>query len=260
MPPTPAVLPALLSVLLFTPASSHGAARPEASMALRITPRHIDITSSYHGASLRVEMEAPRHAEVALELRGEPQDAVFNQEGKVGPVWMDVGVVTVRDAPRAYMLFTSAGLHAPSPSGTLGDLKLGYASVEPNIRVEGKGVERAVILREFESFKENRGLYRISEGSLSPGKGAGDVQRFDLEVPLPSTLPPGSYSVALHVFEAGRQVGLLERGLSVRKKGFPLLLFRLAREHAAEYGLLSILVALAAGLFVALLFNLPTRA
>jgi uncharacterized protein (TIGR02186 family) len=218
------------------------------------------VTSGYHGSTLDVDIVVPSRTDIALKLEGRSVRVTFNRKGRVFFLWMNVGEVSVADAPRAYMLSTSKGLADLAPPDTLRRLGLGLDALRARIETEGAGIDRETVLLEFFKYAEKRGLYRRSYGSLQrAARTAGDDgagrERYSARIELPAGIPVGAYDVDLYVFEDG---SLLERAsdtVTVAKTGFPLLVSRFAREHPGEYGLLAIIVAVIAGYSVGFVFS-----
>jgi uncharacterized protein (TIGR02186 family) len=241
--------------------ASAGSASPGAdATSLSVSPRRVAVTSRYHGATLEVRVVAPSGSEIALELEGKRRDVAFNQKGKVFFLWMNVGDVTVGNAPQAYMLFTSKELRRLAPPETLKRLGLGLEALGPEIETRGEGIGRETMLREFYNYKKKRGLYRLSYGSLGPGRGepgpdGGGRDAYSARIHLPSRMPVGRYEVTLFVFEDGGLVERRSEAVVIEKVGLPLLVSRLARDHPGEYGLVAIIVAVVAGYAVGFVFS-----
>jgi uncharacterized protein (TIGR02186 family) len=228
--------------------------------SLAVSPKRVAVTSRYHGSILRVDLVVPSGGAVALKLEGGTGSVVFNRKGRVFLFWMNVGEVTIGNAPRAYMLYTSKELADLAPPDALQELGLGLDALGPRIETEGSGIGRETMLLEFYNYEKKRGLYRVSFGSLRPepgGSGNGETgrDRYSARIHLPSGIPVGVYEVGAYVFEHGRLVERTSDTVTVEKVGFSLFVSRLAREHPGEYGVLAIIVAVMAGYAVGLVFS-----
>jgi len=258
---TPPLAYAMLWLLGLAAIASAGATSPGVDAAsLFVSPRRVSVTSRYHGATLRVRILAPSGSDIAVELEGKRRDVAFNQKGKVFFLWMNVGEVTVGNAPQAYMLFTSTELRRLASPETLKRLGLGLEALGPEIETRGEGIGRETVLREFYNYKKRRGLYRLSYGSLSPEGGEPEPtgsgrDTYSARIHLPARMPVGHYEVRLLVFKDGELVERRSESVAIEKVGLPLLVSRLARDHPAEYGLVAIIVAVMAGYAVGFLFS-----
>lgn len=218
------------------------------------------MTSSFHGSTLAVDIAVPSGSEVALKLEGARGKAVFNRKGRVFFLWMNVGEVTIDNAPQAYMLYTSAQLTELASPETLRSLGLGLQALEPRIETLGGGIDRETMLVEFYDYKEKARLYSLSYGSLraerdDPLRNDDAGERYRVDIALPSRVPVGVYEVGLYVFRDRRLVEKTSETVTIEKTGFSLLVSRLARDHPGEYGVLAIIVAVMAGFSIGLIFS-----
>jgi uncharacterized protein (TIGR02186 family) len=228
--------------------------------SLAVFPKRVLLTSRYHGSTLDVDIVAPSGSDIALKLEGKRRNLVFNKKGRVVVLWMNVGEVTIGNAPQTYMLYTSTALAELAPRETLQRLCLGLDALEPQIEARGGAVHRDTLLLEFYAYMKKRELYRVAYGALRPERGAPGYNgaprdRCTVRIHLPSRIPVGAYEVDLCVFKDRGLVERMTETVTVEKTGFPLLVSRLAREHPGEYGLLAIIVAVVAGYSVGLVFS-----
>jgi uncharacterized protein (TIGR02186 family) len=236
----------------------------ESRARITVSPTHVAVTSQFHGSTLKVDVAAPPGTEIVLKLEGRRRDVVFNQKGRVLVVWMNVGEVTIGNAPQAYMLYTSAERGELASGDALRRLGLGLEALGPEIETRGEGMDRETMLREFYDYKRKSGLYRVAYGALRPqageaGRDGTGLEHYMVGIDLPSRVPVGDYEVDLYVFEDGEVVDTTSEAVTVEKTGFPLFVSRLARDHPGEYGLLAIVVAVVAGFLVGLVFSRARR-
>ena len=85
---------------------------------------------------------------------------------------------------------------------------------------------------------------------------------FFAEIPLPASVPPGSYSILIFHDQTGAEgeaaaepVVLAAETFQIRQRGFVALVSRGAKDYAFLYGLLCVLVALSAGWFTERVFR-----
>lgn len=251
--PTARVL--AVALVLCAAAATGGPVAGAPRAQLTISPERIPVTSFYHGSTLTADVVVPSGSEIALKLEGGRSRVTFNRKGRVFLLWMNVGDVTIDNAPHAYILYTSTELSELASGETLQRWGLGLDAVAPQIETRGEGIDRETMLLEFFNYKEKSGLYRRSYGSLRPDLRDDGHDQYSVSIPLPSTIPVGRYLVGLYVFRDGRIVQRASEAVTIEKTGFPLFVSRLAREHEAEYGLLAIVVAVMAGFFIGLVFS-----
>ncbi|MCG6927733.1 MAG: TIGR02186 family protein [Acidobacteria bacterium] len=254
----PLVLVALL--LCSAPATTAEAPASADPAPLAVSPTHIPVTSSFHGATLSIDVSVPSGSEVALKVEGARGRVIFNRKGRVFFLWMNVGEVTVGNAPQVYMLSTSTDLVDLASGETLRRLGLGRHALESQIATRGEGIDRETMLDEFFDYKERGELYGLSQGTLRPDRsdpgGSGSArEHYSVDVALPSSIPVGAYEVGLYAFTKGQLVERATETVTIEKIGFARFVSRLARQHPGEYGLLAIVVAVAAGFSIGLVFS-----
>lgn len=246
----------LLGIALLLLAGEKPAHAVPDESALEIAPEKIEVNSFYHGTRLRVEGTAPSRCEVVVVISGEETEHSLNRKGKVGPLWMTVGTLTIKGAPEVYYLLTSANnREVPALPEILTTHGMGYDAMRKGVVIEGDDSDFEAAFDEFVRLKVSMGLYQVSLGAISLESGEQDTSRFALTVPIPPMIPPGNYDVRLYCFDERQLASNTSRAFSVKKVGLPLRLSELAFEHAAMYGIISIIIAMAAGLLMGLLFG-----
>jgi len=232
----------------------------ESHARLPVSPTHVAVTSQFHGATLKVAVSALSGTEIALKLEGMRRDVVFNQKGRFFVVWMNVGEVTIGNAPQAYMLYTSAEPAELACDEALRRLGLGLEALGPEIETRGENIDRETMLLEFYDYMSKSGLHRLAYGSLRPqgaerGRASTGLARYVVKIGLPSRIAVGDYEADPYLFRDGESVETTRETVTIEKTGFPLLVSRLARDHPGKYGLLAIVVAVVAAFLVGLGFS-----
>jgi hypothetical protein len=74
-------------------------------------------------------------------------------------------------------------------------------------------------------------------------------------LPIPSHMPPGKYDIHLYCFKEGKVLKEETTFLEIKRIGLPQLMINLANNHPAVYGLVAILVAMAVGLLMGVIFS-----
>jgi hypothetical protein len=82
---------------------------------------------------------------------------------------------------------------------------------------------------------------------------------FRTAIDLPAALTEGDYKARIFLTRGGHVVSKYETSIYVRKVGMERWLFRLSRENAFIYGLLSLAIAVAAGWGASAIFSVFRR-
>ena len=211
----------------------------------------IAITASFDGSEIvvygAVKREEPIPPEAALQVivtvEGPSSPVMVRRKAKRFGIWLNTDAVEVDLAPSFYAVATTGPFNAVLSQTE--DLR--YAvSVPRAIRSVGA----PMTIQDAQAFSE--ALIRIRTGSGLYGVHAGDVSLaehtlFRVELRLPANLTEGSYKTRIFLTRNLKVVDLYEAAIDVRKEGLERFLFNLAHEQPLIYGLLSLILAIAAG-------------
>ncbi len=245
----------LLATLLIVSVCMAKAVGQEAT-PFTMSHHKIEVNSFYHGTDLVISGTAPADSRLALVLTGDKRELRLNRKGKVGPLWMNVGVVGVEGAPEMYYLFTSTpAIEMLGCRESLEKCCIGYGVLRKSVTISQNGTDSDLIFGEFIKLKENMGLYKCLPGSIKVEPVDGKTEKFSVTVPIPPLVPAGDYNVSLYCFKKEPSFTSSTGSLIVEKTGMPQKLSLLAFHYPAAYGVLAIVVAIAAGLFMGVLFG-----
>ncbi|WP_439817756.1 TIGR02186 family protein [Zavarzinia sp. CC-PAN008] len=252
---------ALLLVLALGLALTPPAGRLRADSIITDLSDHlIAINSSFTGARILLfgaldldpESDAPR--DIVVVLRGPEQRIVVRRKDRVLGVWANRAEVTLADVPGYYAIAASRPLAEIASASVLrrnqigvGNLRLSPAAGEAPMDDEELAAFRAALSR----LKEAQNLYVERPLPISfPGP-----TFFRTSFELPSAVPVGNYRADVYLFRDGQVVSAQSSPLFVDKIGIERLIFILARDQGAAYGVIAILIAIAAGWSASLIFR-----
>jgi len=241
---------ALVLGLLLTGLLPAGAASP----GLSISPATVQIGTFFSGQTVKVTGTLPAGAQAVLEVVGTSADEHLMRKGRRGGLWMNVGEITVHDAPSLYLVMSTTPelLTAAAPSATWG-----YRSLEKRIKFSGRieAGEQQEFMGQFLQLKESEQLYATWPGTLKVSGGAGDISTAQGAFSLPTNIKPGAYKVCLSVIADGKVASSTCADLTVEMVGFPALMAALAYQHGATYGVLAVVIAIVTGFAMGFLFK-----
>jgi len=236
---------AVLMILVLT------ASAPAESVILQVVPPVVDISAFFHGQEVTITGTLPAGHEAVAEVIGPTGEEHLMRKGRRGPLWMNVGAVTVSGAPSLYLVLSSA------PGLLAQDSPWGFRSLEKQITLAGQvqAQENGKFQEQFLELKQREQLYAALPGSLKLSP-AGDGR---LEVRgrfwIPANVKPDTYKVCLTAVRDGQAVDRQCADLTVHMVGFPALLMSLAYEHGLMYGILAVVVAIFTGFIMGYLFK-----
>jgi len=222
---------------------------------MTVCPDRVDINAFYKGATLQIHGECPACDNVAILVRGPVEKAEFKRKGRELLLWMTVARVEIENVPVAYVLQTSGEVDDIAGTPEADSLEIGYPTLRHRIRIESDKPLEGNEFDEYLQFKEAKELYRIEPGAVTLEAAEDGKARFSSQCQIPAVVPPGEYTVNMYAFREGKLVGHEEAPLPIQKTGMPRDLTDLAFDHPALYGVVAILVAMAAGMLMGVLFN-----
>lgn len=240
----------VLTVVLFAAAS---AAQSQAAVTLELDRSRVEINAFYNGTTVHCRGTVPAGAEVVIRVSGRPEDLHLKKKGKAGGVlWMNIGDLKFANAPKVYMLYTSKGA---ADTITDRNFEFSYAALADRVEIEPAGTDKDKWFGEFVKLKKHDGVYADYPGAVTITPDDGGAGRFEAELVIPPRMMADDYRIAAYAVINGRIAGKAEKALAIRQVGFPKKLSNLAFNHALAYGIFSVLIAIAAGFIMGMLFK-----
>ena len=246
-------------VILYTAAAAcilfSGA--PAWALTSEVTPRNIPINIMYHGAQVSIKGESDANDDLIIRISSEPADAHMKFKGKAaGLFWMKMGDISFEHVPSVYLLYSSRNLDNLLQAEQRVKEGIGFESIKTGTKMESSAADMDPDrwIAEFIKFKKAEKLYKIEEGTITRGQGTRGNE-YQLEVSWPYQAAPGTYNIEVLAIRDGNVIDRAETSLTVARTGIVEMLSNLAFNHAAVYGIISIVVAMAAGFAVGALFK-----
>jgi len=238
----------LLAFLVALPAVVAYAATPPEPVTVKLTPPVVRMGTFYGGARVHVEGTAPAGADVIVAVRGVGVTEAFRRVERVGPIWVKTGNVLVSGVPSLLLVFSSAPLESCLSRAELDRQQLDAAAVKRSIKIRPaqKGEDR--LADDYLKLKILQASYHVEGGGIQATRVEGGRERYALAFDWPKSAGPGTYMVSVGTCQAGVAGDDLQVPLKVVEVGFPAMLADLAKERGALYGMISIVVAVLAGL------------
>lgn len=237
------------------PQDEAGAADGDApGVVVDIDQSDVSITSTFAGSDILVFGAIRGGAgdeAVIVTVEGPSGPVEMRRLGRIGPIWANTAAITVDRAPSYYAVATSAPVR--EILSATADLRE-RVTVPRAIRAVGEGdpaafVEALIRLRTAEgAYLTRPGGVRVKEDAL-----------FRASIPLPSDLTEGLYRVRTLLTRERVVVARSEALLPVQKVGLERMLYKMAHERPALYGLMSIAIAVAAGWGASAAFSIFRR-
>lgn len=248
----PAGRASVVAGMVVVSALSHIAPAASATLLIAdLSSTEIAITAGFSGAELLLFGAVEGKGDVVVVVRGPAHREVVRRKMRVAGIWVNGQTVAFDDVPAFYRVASTAPLDRIAGSETLAALGIGAE----RLRFATVGSETAATAAEFRKAllrnKRKSELYGTTIGKVSIAGG----RLFRTSVSFPANVPTGTYRVEVYLFRDGRVIDRFEKPLTVQKAGIEARIFNFAHENSAMYGVIAILIALAAGWFAGVVFR-----
>jgi uncharacterized protein (TIGR02186 family) len=236
------------AVLLFA-----GPAGAEDNLVSGLSQDVVEISSTYTGTDLTVfgaiERPADTTGDVVVVVRGPDATMTVRRKDRFAGIWINNARARLIGLPSYYFLASTRSLDEIAPADTLRRYDLGLDNLRPDRALSDGAIlpyVRALVRAEVKN-----GLYAQNTTPvemLSP-------TLFRVRVPVPASVPRGSYLVQVYLFRDGTVVSAQSTPLYVDQTGFERGIFDLAHDWPWSYGLATVLMAVLLGWLSSLFFR-----
>lgn len=218
-------------------------------VVMGLSADNVAITTTFDGQNLLVFGAVKRNEpppddsplEVIITLSGPLTPVTVREKERTLGLWVNRDWIRVSAAPSLYAIATTGPLDQILTETE--DLRQSV-TIPRAIRSLGQTVEN---VEEFVDalirIRMESGVYRVMEGAVELDQETLFRTSFD----LPANLIEGVYHARIFLTRDGRLVDRFDTTISVAKVGLERWLFNLAQDQPFIYGLLSLVLALAAG-------------
>jgi len=199
------------------------------------------------GADLIVRLTAEKDEQIKLSVKG-----------RVGPFWMTVKQYEVTGAPFMYKIHTAKPVQEIISPETANELELGYPAVRHKMKMhlargEAAPDDAEKVYQGLIHIKEGANLYNIVEDPKRLEIAEGKLFKHYFRFPPAAT--EGTYQVETFAFEKGELVGYGKDLIKIKKVGVENWLTETSQNSPLFFGILSVLIAMGAGLGVGMIFR-----
>lgn len=220
----------------------------------------IEIGLSYRGDQIYFFGVNPAPGtDVIVKLTAErDEDIKLSVKGRVGPFWMTVKQYEVTGAPFMYKIHATKPLDQIVSPETAQVLELGYPAIRHKLKMhlrwgEASPEDADKVFKGLLKIKQEANLYNIVEDPKRLQVAEGKLFKHYFRFPAAAT--EGKYVVESFGFQKGELVGYGKDIIEIKKVGMEHWLTETSQKSPVFFGILSVLVALGAGLGVGLIFR-----
>ena len=249
-------LAALILALFSSPALSQSN-----DLASDVAERFIEITSSFTGAKVTIFGSSRQDMiksdlDVVIVVRGPSADATVRRKDRVLGIWINRKSVTFSDVPQFYGVAATRSFDAIATDSRLARAEIRAKNVAMFPRIDpGKALmsepELAPFREAFVRRSTQRELYKELPGAVQ----IVGSNLFRTEFNLPATVPVGTYTVTVHLFDNGSLITRQTSSFQIKKTGIEARIYNLAHQQPLIYGIVAVALALFFGWAAAAIFR-----
>ena len=242
----------LMVLPLLVVAAALALAQPaRAQLVADLSEHLIAITTGFVGTDVLLFGAIDGPGDVVVVVRGPPRAEIVRRKGRIAGIWVNERDMIFSGVPSFYVVASAKPLDQILSTVTRVRHEIGFdylqfapARAEP---AEAAAEFRRALIRN----KQRDELYLEETGKVN-FLGA---RLFRTRIYFPSNVPTGTYTVDVFLVRDGNVVSAQSTPLIVGKIGFGAELFDFAHRRPMLYGILAVLIALAAGWLAGALFR-----
>jgi uncharacterized protein (TIGR02186 family) len=240
----------MTALLLLTIATASHAQETDpliAPMVADISQNTIEIHSSFNGAQLLIFGARNQPGELVIVVRGPSANLHLRRKERIAGMWMHVEKQKYEAVPLFYAIASTRPLAEIAPPLVLASLGLGAEHVIQSNNPSSKAVFDTALQEIFSK-------QRTWQTDFSPITYFGE-SLFKAKLTIPDTLPDGSFTTEIYLFDRGKLISAQTIPLRSYKTGFDARVFTNAQHRPWIYGISAILLALSGGWLAHRMFN-----
>ncbi|MEM8570511.1 MAG: TIGR02186 family protein [Pseudomonadota bacterium] len=229
-----------------------------------LSTENIALNATFNGSQLfvfgAIRRTAPPPADagpldVIITVKGPVKPITVRRKARMFGIWVNEAAVGVRESPSFYAIATTRPL-----SDLLTEterLRYGIGMDQAVRRVESHPglTDTQPFAEALVRLREHAGLYEQLDGAVS----LAEDTLFQTEIELPANIVEGDYAAEFFLVRDRAVVSSGNATIVVEKTGIERWLYNLSQQQPLIYGILSVVLALAAGWLAATAFRLARR-
>lgn len=237
---------------------------PPESVEADVSTRSVAITSGFTGTEIivfgtvdnsRQESAEAGYYDVIIVVEGIPTALVARRKSNVAGIWLNTSSVRFDNVPSYYAIATTQPLEEIADPKVLADHKIGfeYVTMLPGRRQAAVLLDQE--LKEYEKavvrLKQRDGLYVLDDYSVVfIGRSL-----FRSSIDLPANVPVGPLTARVYLFRQGQLLSEYTARVTLNRQGIERILYEAATSFPLLYGLVTVALAVGAGLLASAIFG-----
>ena len=223
-------------------------------LAADVSDRLVAITTAFVGGHVVVFGAVDEtDGDIVITMQGPRKRQMVRRKSRVAGIWINRDRVAFENVPSFFAIASTRPLEDITSEPVRNQFGLGVDHLP--IKLIDSGAYSA---EEHEAFadalirnKQKAGLYSKTPGQVTfPG-----AKLFRTTFGFPAHVPPGHYQIEVFKIEDGQVTGAQQSSLQISKVGMEAEVFDFAHQRSALYGIVAIVIAVAAGWLAGVVFR-----
>ncbi|MGI9500732.1 MAG: TIGR02186 family protein [Geminicoccaceae bacterium] len=223
-------------------------------LATDVSDRLIAITTAFVGGDV-VVFGAIEEAEgdIVITMQGPRQNQMVRRKARIAGIWINRDRVGFENIPSFFAIASNRPLDeiAAEPVRNQFGLGVDHLTITMNDHADYSPDEKEAFAAALIRNKQKAGLYSKRPGKVTfPGS-----KLFRTTFSFPANVPPGHYQIEVFKLKDGQVTGAQQSSLQISKVGIEATVFDFANQRSALYGMVAIIIAVAAGWLAGVIFR-----
>lgn len=223
-------------------------------LAADVSDRLIAITTAFVGGDVVVFGAIDEaKGDIVITMQGPRLPQTVRRKSRIAGIWVNRDRISFDDIPSFFAIAATRPLDEITSSSVRSQFSLGvdYLTMTPIDAANYEAEEVQAFADALVRNKQKAGLYTEMPLSVTfPGP-----KLFRTTFSFPANVPPGSYQIEVFRFVDGRVTGAQRSGLQISKVGLEADVYDFANQRSALYGIVAIIIAVAAGWLAGVVFR-----
>lgn len=244
------------------PAATPVADPKKAHIEVDVSTRSVAVTSAFTGTEIivfgaiggrMVNEMADGLFDIVVIVEGTFEPLVVRRKSNVAGIWINTRGLRFDSVPSYYTITSTRPIDKIAPRRVMRANQIGFDHVqmrpmpETNVGPNEMAAFREAVIR----LKKGEGLYKEDDGGVElKGKSL-----FRSAVRLPANVPVGPLAAKVFLFRDGQLVAKSDSLVTMRREGLEALIYDLAFNRPLIYALVTVVIALLAGLAASAVFR-----
>jgi uncharacterized protein (TIGR02186 family) len=256
------LIAALAFLAIASGASAQQSGDPLNELPAAVAEEQITVSSDYRGSYITVFGVNPDRrgrGDIVVVVRGPNESAVIMRKRNFYGLWVNGDPVEFAQAPTFFAVLSNRPLRQIANAQSIWEHQLDPAASAQLASAVPDGADPSAYRRALVRLRYAQGLYQSYDGRIRPGERGGLTMYqgglFRAVVRLPANAPIAQYSADTYLFRDGRLISSQRIPITISRVGIERRIHDLATNASWLYGMVTVLLALAAGWAAALIFR-----